>query len=287
MFKILNKSHEGSDNFRFDIQAPLIAKKTRPGQFIILRLDEHGERIPLTLCDWNITSGSITVFIQVVGKSSRQMASMEKGQSILDIVGPLGNPTEIEKFGRVVLVGGGTGIAAVHPIARSLTKAGNHTISILGARTQNHLVLLEEMKRVSSEVRLVTNDGSLGTKGFVTDELSLILDDQKTVHRVIAVGPLVMMKAVADLTRSRHIKTLASMNPIMVDGTGMCGACRVMVGGEMKFACVDGPEFDAHEVDFDGVINRMKTYTVEEREASEQFQEEHDDPCRVSENPKN
>lgn len=191
------------------------------------------------------------------------MASMDKGQSILDIVGPLGNPTKIDNFGRVVLVGGGTGIAAIHPIAKSLTKAGNHTISILGAKTQNHLVLLDEMKQVSSEVRLVTNDGSSGTKGFVTDELRSIMASHETIHRVIAVGPLVMMKAVADLTRSRQIKTLASMNPLMVDGTGMCGACRVTVGGEMKFACVDGPEFDAHEVDFDGVINRMKTYTME------------------------
>ena len=282
MFQVLEKQQLAPQTFRFVIEAPDIARKARAGQFVILRLDKRGERIPLTISDALTDQGAVVLFVQAVGKTSTQMSRLNAGDSILDMAGPLGNPSEIELFGTVVLVGGGFGVAAIYPIARDLTQCGNTTISILGARTQELLLLQEEMKAVSTEVLPITNDGSSGRKGFVTDELQRLIDGGKSIDRVIAIGPPIMMKAVADLTRPYKIKTVVSMNPIMIDGTGMCGACRVMVGKEMKFACVDGPEFDGHAVDFEGLLNRLKTYIPEEQESRDKWMREHKEPCQLS-----
>ena len=282
MFQILEKQLLAPQMFRFVVEAPDIARKARAGQFVILRLDERGERIPLTISDALNEQGSVVLFVQAVGKTSTQMSGLKVGDSILDMAGPLGNPSEIALFGTVVLVGGGFGVAAIYPIVRDLTQCGNTTISILGARTQELILLQEEMKSVSTEVLSVTDDGSSGRKGLVTDELKCLVDEGKSIDRVIAIGPPIMMKAVADLTRPHGIKTIVSMNPIMIDGTGMCGACRVKVGEEMKFACVDGPEFDGHAVDFEGLLNRLKTYIPEEQESREKWMREHKEPCQLS-----
>ena len=282
MFRILEKQLLAPQMFRFVVEAPDIARKARAGQFVILRLDERGERIPLTISDALDERGSVVLFVQAVGKTSTQMSQLEVGDCILDMAGPLGNPSEIALFGTVVLVGGGFGVAANYPIARDLTLRGNTTLSILGARTQELILLQNEMKNVSTEVLSVTDDGSSGRKGLVTDELQRLIDEGKPIDRVIAIGPPIMMKAVADLTRPHGIKTIVSMNPIMIDGTGMCGACRVKVGEEMKFACVDGPEFDGHAVDFDGLLNRLKTYIPEEQESREKWMREHKEPCQLS-----
>ncbi len=281
MFRIVDKQELAAGVFRYVVQAPEIAKKAQPGQFVILRLNEHGERFPITIADWDSGKGTLTLFVQAIGKTSIEMSQIHVGDSILDLVGPLGLATEIENFGTVVLVGGGFGIAAIHPIARELTRVGNRTISILGARSRDLVLMQDEMKRVSSEVRVATNDGSLGTKGLVTDVLNGMIIKGESIDRVIAIGPLVMMKAVSDLTRPLKIQTRVSLNPIMVDGTGMCGACRVTVASEMKFACVDGPEFDGHLVDFDGLINRLKTYRSEEKKSLDQFSQVLDDECRL------
>jgi ferredoxin--NADP+ reductase len=282
VFRILEKQQLASQVFRFVVEASDIARKSRAGQFVILRLDERGERIPLTISDIRTEQGSVVLFIQVVGKTSTQMSQLNVGDFILDMAGPLGNPSEIALFGTVVLVGGGFGVAAIYPIARDLTQCGNTTISILGARTQELILLQEEMKCVSTEVLPVTDDGSSGRKGLVTDELKRLIDEGKSIDRVIAIGPPVMMKAVADLTRTYGIKTVVSMNPIMIDGTGMCGACRVKVGEEMKFACIDGPEFDGHAVDFEGLLNRLKTYIPEEQESRDKWMREHSEPCQLA-----
>jgi ferredoxin/flavodoxin---NADP+ reductase len=283
VFKIVEKQELTAGVHRYVVQAADVAIKAKAGQFVILRLNEHGERIPITIADSDSERGTLTLFVQAVGKTSIEMSRLQTGDSILDLVGPLGLATEIEKFGTVVLVGGGFGIAAMHPIARELIRAGNKTISILGARSRDLLLLLEEMQRVSNEVRVATNDGSLGTKGLVTDILSDMIQKGEPIDRVIAIGPLVMMKAVAEITRPVKIKTLVSLNPIMIDGTGMCGACRVTVGSEMKFACVDGPEFDGHLVDFDGLINRLKTYLPEEQKSRDELTHEPDEECRLEE----
>lgn len=281
MFRILEKNNLGPQVYRYLIDAPDIAKKAKPGQFVIIRLDEMGERFPITISDMDPKAGTLTLYVQAVGKSSIEMSQLKEGEYILDLAGPLGNPSEIKLFGTVILIGGGFGIAAIHPIVRALTLAGNKTISLLGARNSDLVLLEEEMRAVSSETHVVTNDGSAGRKGLVTEPLLEIIKSKEKVDRVIAIGPLVMMKAVSDLTRPYGIPTIVSMNPIMIDGTGMCGACRVTVNGEIKFACVDGPEFDAHLVDFEGVLNRMKIYTSEEREAREQFQRESAGSCKL------
>jgi NAD(P)H-flavin reductase len=280
MYKILEKQDLASQVFRYLIEAPDIARKALPGHFVILRLDEVGERIPITISDADPIKGTLTFFVQAVGKTSLEMSLMNVGDSILDVVGPLGNPSQIDLFGTVVLVGGGFGIAAIHPIARVLTQAGNKTISILGAQTKERVILEGEMEKASTEVHVVTDDGSYGKKGRVTNTLQSMIETREPIDRVIAIGPLVMMKAVADLTRPYGIKTLVSLNPIMIDGTGMCGACRVTVGGEMKFACVDGPEFDGHAVDFEGLLNRLKSYESEEAEAKEKYLQDTGGACR-------
>ncbi|MBC8283687.1 MAG: sulfide/dihydroorotate dehydrogenase-like FAD/NAD-binding protein [Nitrospinae bacterium] len=280
MFRILEKDQLASQVFRYVLHAPDIAKKALPGQFIILRLDEMGERIPITISDYDSIQGTLTLYVQAVGKTSLEMSRMSIGDSILDIAGPLGNASEIDCFGTVVLIGGGFGIAAIHPIARALTRKKNKTISILGAQARERMILVEEMEKVSTEVHSVTDDGSYGSKGKVTDILQMMIEKKVPIDRVIAIGPLIMMKAVADLTRPHGISTQVSLNPIMIDGTGMCGACRVTVGGEMKFACVDGPEFDGHAVDFDGLLNRLRSYVPEETEAKEKYIHDTEGTCR-------
>ncbi len=268
MFKILKKRELNPTVTLMDIEAPLVAKKAEPGQFIILRVDENGERMPLTIADYDRENAILTVVYMAVGHTTKKLASLNVGDSIYDIVGPLGVPTHIEKYGTVACVAGGYGAAPCYLIAKAFKEAGNKVHMIMGAREKKLLFWEEKMKDASSELHITTDDGSYGTKGFTTQVLDEIIKAEK-VDYVIAVGPMPMMRAVAELTRPYNIKTEASMNPIMVDGTGMCGACRVTVGGEVKFACVDGPDFDAHLIDFDEVINRCKIYKDYERKFDE------------------
>ncbi len=270
MFKIVTKEILAPAIKLFKVSAPEIAAKARPGQFIILRLDEKGERIPLTIADFNRENGLLTLIFQEVGCSTRELGELSAGNSILDLVGPLGQPSEIEKFGRVVCIGGGVGVAPVYPITRAMKEAGNAVISIIGARNAASLILEQEMKAVSDQLYVVTDDGSYGMKGFVTTKLQEILAEAKP-DLIVAIGPLVMMQAVSELTRPYGIKTVVSLNSIMVDGTGMCGACRVPVGQETKFACVDGPEFDGHQVDWAIAAMRARMFTAEEKRAMDGY----------------
>ena len=253
------------------LKAPAIAKKRKAGQFVVLRLNEHGERVPLTIVDSDPEKGTITVIIQEVGRSTALFSNLEKGDSILDVVGPLGMPTHIEGYGTAVCVGGGIGTAVTYPIGAALKEAGCEVVSIIGARSKELLILEDEMRLVSDELLITTDDGSLGHHGFVTQVLQKLIDEGRKLDIVIAVGPVPMMRAVAEVTRPHKIHTMASLNPIMVDGTGMCGSCRVTIGGENRFVCVDGPEFDAHEVDFEELIRRNRSYMKEEKIAMEEF----------------
>ncbi len=246
------------------VEAPYVADHRKAGQFIMLRINEYGERIPLTIADSNRNDGTITLFYQVVGKSTQHLSELEAGAEIRDIAGPLGHPTEIHNYGTTVCVGGGIGIAPIFPIASALAGEGNRVISIIGARTKDLLILEEELGRTCEKLIVCTDDGSYGRKAFVTEALKEVIE-AGTVNFVVAVGPVPMMKAVSELTRPFGIKTLVSLNSIMIDGTGMCGGCRVSVGGEKRFTCVDGPEFDGHQVDFDELMMRLRTYTSEER----------------------
>jgi ferredoxin/flavodoxin---NADP+ reductase len=255
----------------FRIVAPRIARKQQPGQFVIVRIHEHGERIPLTIAESNLTDGTITIIVQGIGKTTKLLNRLNAGDVIPDVVGPLGRPSDIRLFGTVVVIGGGVGTAIAYPTAKALRQAGNHVITILGARTKDLLILENEARAISDEVFVTTDDGSYGEKGLVTDKLKKLIAGEGKVDLVLAIGPIPMMRAVAETTRSHGIKTLVSLNPIMVDGTGMCGGCRVQVGGRSQFACVDGPEFDAHEVDFDGLSKRNAMYRASEREALERF----------------
>lgn len=266
MYKIIKKQELSPGVKIFDVLAPRIAKKALPGQFIILRVNEDGERIPLTIADFNREQGTITIIFQEVGVSTKLLGSLNEGEDILDFVGPLGTATHIEKIGTVVCIGGGIGVAPVYPIARAFKEAGNKVISIIGARSKDILILEDEMNAVSAELYITTDDGSKGQKGFVTDKLKELIDGGENISLVMAIGPVVMMRSVAETTRPYGIKTMVSLNPIMVDGTGMCGGCRVKVGNESKFACVDGPEFDAHEVDFKGLMSRQRIYVDQEKE---------------------
>jgi len=253
-----------------EISAPLIAKKARPGQFVILKATETGERIPLTMADTDPTKGTITIIYQVVGKSTALFKSMNVGEKFQDIIGPLGTPTHLEKVGTVACVGGGTGVAVLHPITRGLKELGNRVVAIIGARTKDLLILEEKMKAASHELHVCTDDGSYGHHGFVTDVLKDTLE-KEDVKLVVGIGPVPMMKFLCKLTQEYKVKTIVSLNPIMVDGTGMCGCCRVTVGGETRFACVDGPEFDGHQVDFDELMQRLNAYKEEEAVAYEKF----------------
>ena len=270
MFKIVKKERLASNIVRLEVEAPYIARKRKPGQFIVVRVNESGERIPLTIADSDTEKGTITLIVQEVGKTTFLIGDLEEGDAFSDVIGPLGVPTHIEKFGTVVCVGGGVGTAVVYPIAKGMKDAGNRVIFIIGARSKDLLILEDEAKALTDEVIITTDDGSYGKKGFVTDALKEVIDREK-VDMVVAIGPAIMMKAVSDLTRGYGIKTIVSLNSIMVDGTGMCGACRVEVGGETKFVCVDGPEFDGHLVDFDLLMKRQRTYIEEEKCALELY----------------
>ena len=273
--KVLRKELLSEGVYRFDVDAPRLAKKTQPGQFIVLRVNEEGERLPLTVADFDREKGVITIIFQVVGASTELLASLEEGDEILDFVGPLGKKSEIEPgLGTVVCIGGGIGVAPVYPIARGMKEAGNKVISIIGARSKDILILEKEMRAASDETIVTTDDGSYGVKGFVTTALAQLVERGEKIDLVYAIGPVVMMKSVADATRPLGLKTIVSLNPIMVDGTGMCGGCRVQVGDETKFACVDGPEFDAHLVDFAGLRERQAMYRDQEAEGKDHI-------CRI------
>jgi len=271
MYKIINANFLAEDIKRFEIESPLIAKKRLAGQFVIIRLDEHGERIPLTIADSDVEKGTITIIVQGIGKTTKQLNLLKSGDSIMDVVGPLGMPSHIEKFGTAVSIGGGVGTAIAYPTAVALKEAGNHVITINGARSKDLVILEEEMKAVSDESYVTTDDGSYGFHGFVTQKLQELIDQSKKIDFVLAIGPIPMMKAVADVTKPHGIKTVVSLNPIMVDGTGMCGGCRVIVEGKSQFACVDGPEFDAHQVDFKNLIDRNKMYNDFENNSLKKF----------------
>lgn len=266
MFKIVEKKVLGTGIKLFRLAAPAIAAKAKPGMFVIVRLDEAGERIPLTINDFDPQAGTVTIVFQEVGKSTILLGRLNEGDTILDLVGPLGKPTEIEPFGRVVCVGGGVGTAVIYPVTRGLYQTGNEVIGIIGARTKDMILFEEEMAAVTHRLLITTDDGSKGHHGLVTDVLKQVLEEKdKKVDRVIAIGPTVMMKFVAKTTEPYGIKTIVSLNPIMIDATGMCGVCRVSVGGHTKFACVHGPEFDGHEVDFDLLMARLNQYKEEEK----------------------
>lgn len=271
MFKIVRREEmaEGTVILN-EVEAPLIAKKARPGQFVILKANETGERIPLTIADTDAGKGTITIIYMVVGKSTALFRDLKVGQGYMDIIGPLGRPTHIEKLGRVVCVGGGTGIAVLHPITRALKEVGNEVICIIGARNKGLLIMEDHMRAASNVLHVCTDDGSYGHKGFVTEVLKKVLNENN-VQLVVGIGPVPMMKFLSLLTKEYKVKTLVSLNPIMIDGTGMCGGCRVTVGGQTKFACVDGPEFDGHAVDYDELMRRLAAYLEDERQCYEDY----------------
>jgi NAD(P)H-flavin reductase len=268
--KVLERKEVTPDTVELRILNREIAKYCHPGQFVIVRGDEAGERIPLTIADFNREAGTITLVIQKVGDATIRLGDLKKDEQIRDIAGPLGHHTDITNFGTVVVIGGGLGIAPAYPIQRGMKEAGNRVISIIGARAKQLLFWEEKMRSCADDFYMTTDDGSAGEKGFATTVLKRLIDSKVKLDRVIAIGPPIMMKAVADTTRGPGIKTVVSLNPIMVDGTGMCGGCRIDVGGKTKFACVDGPEFDAHETDFDLLMSRLATYKDVERKAAEQ-----------------
>jgi ferredoxin--NADP+ reductase len=268
MNKIIQKTQLSSDVFQLRVAAPLIAEERKPGQFVILQLDnEFGERIPLTIADADQQAGSITLIFQVVGKTTQRLAALNEGESIISILGPLGQPTHIEKVGTVVCVGGGIGVAPLHPIAQGFKQAGNRVIIIMGARAQKLIILEKEMRAIADELILCTDDGSAGRKALVTAPLKELCQREPKPNLVVAIGPPIMMKFCAETTRPFAVPTVVSLNTIMVDGTGMCGGCRVTVGTETKFVCVDGPEFDGHLVDFDNMMQRLSAYKDLEKQA--------------------
>jgi ferredoxin--NADP+ reductase len=274
MFEILSKETPAKSITKFVISAPYVAKKHKAGNFIILRVNDHGERIPLTIVDSDPEAGTITIMVQTIGKTTKLLSMQEKGESLLDVAGPLGNPTPIHNYGTVVCIGGGVGTAEVYPIAKALKKAGNKLITIIGARAKDLVILESELRELSDEFFVTTDDGSYGMKGLVTNALDEYLKKYSGVKAVYAIGPIIMMKAVSDFTKSIGIKTFVSLNPIMMDGTGMCGACRVSIGNETKFACVDGPEFDGHLVDFNELMTRNRSYMDLEKLSLEKFEKE-------------
>ncbi len=260
---------------RFELDAAEIARKALPGQFVVLRVNEEGERIPLTVADTMPDKGILVIVFQEAGKSTKLLGTLNEGDSILDLIGPLGRPSHIENFGTVVCVGGGVGTPEILPVARALRQAGNKVISIIGFRNKDLILMADEMRAVSDELIVATDDGSNGTKGFVTDMLNQVINRGEKLDHVFAVGPVIMMKMVSKVTLPHKIPTVVSLNPIMLDATGMCGVCRVEVGGETKLACVDGPEFDGHKVDFDQLMARLRTYLPEEKQSLEIFESAH------------
>lgn len=272
MFQIVEARPLAPAVNQFKIAAPEIARKRKPGQFISLRINEEGERVPLTIADADPEAGTLTLIFQEVGKSTAQLGKLKAGDHLSDLVGPLGLPTHLEKFGTVVCIGGGIGIAPVYPIAKALREAGNTVLSIIGARTKDLLILEEEMRKVSNALKVSTDDGSYGYHGFVSDILQDVIDEGTHIDQVVAIGPVPMMRVICNVTRNKNIKTIVSLNPIMVDASGMCGACRVTVGGKTRFVCVDGPEFDGHQVDFAELVKRQRAYLEQEKQAMESFQ---------------
>ena len=272
MYRILERQDLVAGIHLFKVEAPKVARKAKPGQFIVIRIDEKGERIPLTVADWDEKEGSVTVVFMEVGTTTHRLATLGTGDYMADFVGPLGIPTHIEKFGTVVCVAGGFAVAVIRPIARAFKEKGNKVISILGARTKDLLFWEDELRQVSDELIITTDDGSYGRKGLVTEPLKELLENGRKIDQVMAIGPTVMMKFCAKTTEPFGVKTIVSLNPIMVDGTGMCGCCRVVVGGVTRFACVDGPDFDGHQVDWDLLMARQRTYLDEEKLSFEQWQ---------------
>jgi NAD(P)H-flavin reductase len=278
MFQIIRHEQFSPVTFLWEIEAPDLARAAKPGQFVMVRIREGGERIPLTIADYNIERDSITLVIQAVGRASNEMMALKEGDYILDLLGPLGIPSHIDKKeGRIVLVGGGLGVAPIYPQLRKYKDEGNHTISIMGFRNEELIFWADKFMKYSNEFHIATDDGSAGTKGFVTQVLEDVLQRNDDIAEVVAIGPLVMMKACAEVSRKYNVKTIVSLNTIMVDGIGMCGSCRVTVGDEVKFACVDGPDFDAHLVDWDELMSRQKRFHREECHAQECWEQE----CRA------
>jgi NAD(P)H-flavin reductase len=272
VYKILARQDLTPVVHLFKIDAPEVAQKAQPGQFVVVRIDEKGERIPLTFADWDAKEGTVTIIFMEVGATTCRLARLNSGDSIMNFVGPLGIPTHIEKFGTVVCIAGGVGVAPITPIARQLKTAGNKVVSIMGARNQVLLFWEEKLRNSSDQLTVTTDDGSYGRKGLVTEPLKEMLTSGEKIDRVIAIGPSIMMKYCALTTQPFGIKTIVSLNPIMVDGTGMCGCCRVSVGGATRFACVDGPDFDGHQVDWDLLMTRSRGYSEEEKRSLEQWQ---------------
>ncbi|MGA2354301.1 MAG: sulfide/dihydroorotate dehydrogenase-like FAD/NAD-binding protein [Terriglobales bacterium] len=274
MFKIVNAQFIAPGIKRLTIEAPRIARKQRPGQFVIVRICENGERIPLTIERSDPDRGTVNIVVQSIGKTTHLLNSLETGDSIQDIVGPLGKPSEIAKYGTVVTIGGGVGTAMAYPTAAAMKRAGNRVISIIGGRNKDLVILEDEMRGVSDTVFVTTDDGSYADKGLVTDKLRQLIENGTRIDLVLAVGPIPMMRAVAEMTRKERIRTMVSLNPIMIDGTGMCGGCRVLVEGKSEFACVDGPEFDAHRVDFAVLVQRNAMYRDAEKRSMDQYRQE-------------
>lgn len=275
VFPILHAEFLASGIKRLSIRAPRIARKQQPGQFVIVRLHDHGERIPLTIASSDPEKGTVDVIVQAIGKTTHEMNLLETGDSILDVVGPLGKPSEVKRFGTVVVIGGGVGTAIAYPTAAAMKQAGNKVISIVGARSKDLVILEQEVRAVSDIAFVVTDDGTYGRKGLVTDQLKDLINNGAVIDVVLAIGPIPMMRAVAEVTRADRIHTIVSLNSIMVDGTGMCGGCRVSIDGKSEFACVDGPEFDAHKVDFDVLTARTRMYREQEALALAAFQQQH------------
>jgi ferredoxin--NADP+ reductase len=274
MFRIISRETLATKIHLFKIEAPAVARKAKPGQFVVVRVDERGERIPLTIADWDEKEGSVSMVFMEVGATTFRLAQLKAGESIADFVGPLGVPSDIEKFGTVVCVAGGVGVAVITPIAKAMKEKGNNIISILGARSKDLLFWEDKLRNASHQLIVTTDDGTYGRKGVVTEPLKELLESGEKVDRVIAIGPTVMMKFCAKTTQPFGVKTIVSLNPIMVDGTGMCGCCRVSVGGATKFACVDGPDFDGHQVDWDLLSARQRIYLDEEKHSFERWQAE-------------
>ncbi len=274
MNEIVKREALSKDVFRMEVETPLIARKRKAGQFVILRVGEEGERFPLTIADANAEVGTITLIFQAVGKSTWALSRLKEGDEIHDLVGPLGMPTHVERFGTVVCIGGGIGVAPLHPIVKAMKEGGNRVISIIGSRTKDLLILEEEIRGLSDELLVSTDDGTYGFHGFVTQVLEQVIERGEKIALVVAIGPVPMMRAVCKVTKQHDLPTTVSLNPIMVDGTGMCGGCRVTVGGETRFTCVDGPEFDGHMVDFDELTKRLSVYKKQEAKAMEKYEHE-------------
>jgi ferredoxin--NADP+ reductase len=274
MYDIVKAEKLTPDVTRLEIRAPHVAKKAKAGMFVMLTIDERGERIPLTMADFSPEKGTITIAALEIGKTTKQLGTLKAGDKMFSVVGPLGLPTEAHNFGNVMCLGGGIGLALMYPVVRALRQAGNRTISVIGAKNKSLLIYEDEIQAVSDEYFVCTDDGSKGHHGFVSDILKQFIAEKKQLDMVYAVGPIIMMKVIANITRPYGIKTIVSLNPIMVDGTGMCGSCRVIISGKTKFGCVDGPEFDGHQVDFDNLIARNRRYLEEEAIALKKFKGE-------------